>query len=73
MENKCIECENETMLKYSSLYCDYENALDLIKLLEENLKATRSLCDFYGNKCNMLEGLVKLYKEKYDELEKKNG
>lgn len=24
MDNKCTECENDTMLKYSALACDYD-------------------------------------------------
>ena len=63
-KQNCKECENETMLKYSSLYCDYDNALERIRLLEDGLRTTRKLCDFYSNRCNELENLVKLYKEK---------
>ena len=64
MDNQCIECENDTMLKYSALACDYEMQQERIKLLEEGLRITRKLCDFYSNRCYELENLVKLYKEK---------
>ena len=64
MTNKCTECENDTMLKYSSLAVDYDTALERIKLLEDGLRTTRKLCDFYSNRCYELENLVKLYKEK---------
>lgn len=63
MDN-CNECENETLLQYSALYCDYENALERIKLLEDGLRTTRKLCDYYSNRCEVLENKVRLYKEK---------
>ena len=67
--DKCTECENETMLKYSSLSVDYDTALERIQLLEDGLRTTRKLCDFYSNRCDELENLVKLYKEKCEREE----
>ena len=68
--DKCTECENDTMLKYSSLYCDYESALEQIKLLEDGLRTTRKLCDMYSERCYELENKVKLYKLKVESEDK---
>ena len=70
---KCTECENETMLKYSSLYCDYEDLQERFNVTQEMLKATTKLSDYLAKKCSELENLVKLYKEKCENLEKENG
>ena len=64
--DKCTECENETMLKYSSLAVDYDTALERIKLLEDGLRTTRKLCDFYSNRCDELENKVRLYQERLE-------
>lgn len=65
-EQDCKECENDTVLKYSSLYCDYDTALERIKLLEDGLRTTRKLCDFYSNRCDGLENKVRLYQERLE-------
>lgn len=59
----CIECENNIMLEYSSLQVDYDTAQERIKLLEDGLRTTRKLCDFYSDRCNELENKVKFYKD----------
>ena len=62
--DKCIECENETMLKYSSLYCDYEYLQERLKLTESCMIAVTNMANYLAKKCSTLENLVKLYKEK---------
>lgn len=64
--SKCIECENEIMLKYSALACDYDEMSRRARLAEEALRATRRLCDFYSERCEMLENQVRLYKDKVE-------
>ena len=72
MENKCIECENETMLKYSSLCCDYEDLQERLRLTQNCLTAITEMACYLAKKNDELENKVKLYKEKCEELEKKN-
>lgn len=72
-KDKCTECEKETMLKYSSLYCDYEDLQERFNVTQEMLKATTKLSDYLAKKCSELENLVKLYKEKCENLEKENA
>ena len=62
--DKCTECENETMLKYSSLYCDYEDLQENLKLTKSCLIAVTNMANYLAKKCSELENLVKLYKEK---------
>ena len=68
--DKCTECENETMLKYSSLYCDYEDLQERLKITAELLGAMTKMADYFQKKCDELENKVKLYQEK---MEKNNG
>lgn len=67
--DKCIECENETMLKYSSLYCDCEDLQERLNITSELLSATAKMADYFQKKCDELENKVKLYQEKIEKLE----
>lgn len=68
-EQDCKECENETMLKYSSLYCDYEDLQERLSITSELLNATAKMADYLTNKCDELANKVKLYKEKCEREE----
>ena len=69
MTNNCTECENDVMLKYSSLYCDYEDLQERFKITSELLNAMTKMVDYYIKKCDELENKVKLYQEKCERLE----
>lgn len=73
MTNNCIECENETMLKYSALYCDYEDLQKRLRLTQNCLTAIAEMASYLAERDEELANKVKLYKEKCEELEKKNG
>ena len=66
MTNNCTECENEITLKYSSLYCDYEDLQERLSIINELLNATAKMADYYIKKCDELENKVRLYQEKMD-------
>lgn len=65
MTNKCTECEKDLMTKYAALATDYDSALERIRLLEKGLRTTRQLCDFYSERCEMLENKVRVYQEEW--------
>ena len=59
--DKCTECENETMLKYSSLYCDYEDLQERLKITAELLGAMTKMADYFQKKCDYNHIFIKNY------------
>ena len=61
-DNKCIECENNTLQDYADLAIKYDNAQRHIKILSECLDTKEELCAFFReqneelkNKLHILE------------------
>ncbi|MBQ2395932.1 MAG: hypothetical protein II304_02650 [Bacteroidales bacterium] len=66
MDEKCIDCQNDTLLKYSALYCDFEKSQRYNKMLENCLDTKDELCKVLREDNEQLRSLLKIYKGKYD-------
>ena len=67
--NKCIECENDILMKYSSLVIDYDKLQNYNGLLEKALDVKEELNKVLREDNEMLRNKLKLYEIK----EGKNG
>lgn len=72
----CIECENETILKYAELECDKERLEDYCTLLENCLKAQTDMNKFLSNENEELRNknavyqqAIKNLREKYEQVQ----
>ena len=61
MDNKCIECENDALLKYSAIYIEYEKEKNYNRILEKCLDTKDELCKVLREKNEELETKLRIY------------
>lgn len=62
--DKCLECENDTLLKYSSLVIDYDKLQNYNGLLEKCLDVKEALNKVLREDNEMLRNKLKLFEIK---------
>lgn len=62
--DKCLECENDTLLKYSSLVIDYDKLQNYNGLLEKALDIKEELNKVLREDNETLRNKLKLYEIK---------
>lgn len=62
--NKCVECENDTLLKYSDLSIEYDKIKHWKELLEQMLDIKEELNELLRDENEELKTQIKIYKEK---------
>lgn len=65
--NKCMDCENDIVLKYSDLYIEYEKLKKYCDLIEKCLDTKEELNKVLREDNEQLRYQVKLWKEKASE------
>lgn len=69
--DKCIECENDILMKYSSLVIDYDKLQNYNRLLEKCLDTKDELCKVLREDNEALRNKLKLYEIKEQKTERK--
>ena len=62
MDNKCIECENNSLLRLAELEIEYEKEKNYNKILEKCLDTKDELCKVLREKNEELENKLRFYK-----------
>ena len=65
--DKCIECENDTLLKYSGLYIEFDKLKRYTELLEKELDIKEELNKVLREDNEVLRNKLKLYEIKEGE------
>ena len=62
MDNKCIECENNSLIRLAELEMEYEKEKNYNKILEKCLDTKDELCKVLREKNEELENKLRFYK-----------
>lgn len=62
MDNKCIECENNSLLRLAELEIEYEKEKNYNKILQKCLDTKDELCKVLREKNEELENKLRVYK-----------
>lgn len=62
MDNKCIECENNSLIRLPELEMEYEKEKNYNKILEKCLDTKDELCKVLREKNEELENKLRIYK-----------
>lgn len=62
MSEKCMECEMDTIQKYSELYIEYKRVKNYNKILEKCLDTKDELCKALRDRNEELENRLRIYK-----------
>lgn len=60
-DNPCIECENDTMLKYADLATQLDVEREYIRLLEKQIDVNIEIMKFQHDKIKDLENKLRIY------------
>lgn len=61
--NPCIECENESMLKYADLSTELDVEREYIELLEKQIYVNIEIIKFQHDKIKDLKNKLRIYKK----------